>query len=92
MTAADGFGNVVASTQTINKLFGAKILIPGLGMIPNNYMFLYDPASRPCAVAGAGQARHHLDVAGDGAARRQAASTRWACPAENASSRARCRR
>ena len=43
MTAADAFGNVVASTQTINNLFGAKILIPGLGMIPNNYMNLFDP-------------------------------------------------
>ena len=31
MTAADAFGNVVATTQTINNLFGAKILIPGLG-------------------------------------------------------------
>ena len=72
MTAADAFGNVVATTQTINNLFGAKILIPGLGTVPNNYMNLYDPASRPRAVAGAGQARHHLDVADDGAARRQA--------------------
>ena len=43
MTAADAFGNVVASTQTINNLFGAKILIPGLGTVPNNYMNLYDP-------------------------------------------------
>jgi gamma-glutamyltranspeptidase/glutathione hydrolase len=43
MTAADAFGNVVATTQTINNLFGAKILIPGLGAIPNNYMNLYDP-------------------------------------------------
>jgi gamma-glutamyltranspeptidase/glutathione hydrolase len=43
MTAADSFGNVVATTQTINNLFGAKILIPGLGTIPNNYMNLYDP-------------------------------------------------
>ena len=29
MTAADAMGNVVATTQTINNLFGAKILIPG---------------------------------------------------------------
>jgi gamma-glutamyltranspeptidase/glutathione hydrolase len=43
MTAADAFGNVVASTQTINNLFGAKFLIPGLGVIPNNYMNLFDP-------------------------------------------------
>lgn len=43
MTAADAFGNVVATTQTINNLFGAKILIPGLGTIPNNYINLFDP-------------------------------------------------
>ena len=43
MTAADAFGNVVATTQTINNLFGAKIMIPGLGTVPNNYMNLYDP-------------------------------------------------
>ena len=43
MTAADAMGNVVATTQTINNLFGAKILIPGLGIVPNNYMNLYDP-------------------------------------------------
>jgi gamma-glutamyltranspeptidase / glutathione hydrolase len=45
MTVADDFGNVVATTQTINNLFGAKILIPGLGAIPNNYMHLFDPRS-----------------------------------------------
>jgi gamma-glutamyltranspeptidase/glutathione hydrolase len=43
MTSADAYGNVVATTQTINNLFGAKILIPGLGTVPNNYMNLYDP-------------------------------------------------
>jgi len=43
MTAADAFGNVVATTQTINNLFGAKFMIPGLGTVPNNYMNLYDP-------------------------------------------------
>lgn len=43
MTAADASGNVVATTQTINNLFGAKIMIPGLGAIANNYMNLFDP-------------------------------------------------
>jgi gamma-glutamyltranspeptidase / glutathione hydrolase len=43
MTAADALGNVVATTQTINNLFGAKILIPGLGTIANNYLNLFDP-------------------------------------------------
>ena len=43
VTVADAMGNVVATTQTINNLFGAKILIPGLGAIANNYMNLFDP-------------------------------------------------
>ena len=34
---------MVATTQTINNLFGAKSLIPGVGTVPNNYMNLYDP-------------------------------------------------
>jgi gamma-glutamyltranspeptidase / glutathione hydrolase len=43
VTVADSAGNVVATTRTINNLFGAKILIPGLGAIANNYMNLFDP-------------------------------------------------
>lgn len=43
VTAADAMGNVVASTQTINSLFGARYIVPGTGMIPNNYMFVFDP-------------------------------------------------
>jgi gamma-glutamyltranspeptidase/glutathione hydrolase len=43
LTTADALGNVVATTQTINNLFGAKFLIPGLGTVPNNYLNLYDP-------------------------------------------------
>ena len=43
VTVADAFGNVVATTQTINNLFGAKIVIPGLGAVANNYMHLFDP-------------------------------------------------
>jgi gamma-glutamyltranspeptidase/glutathione hydrolase len=43
VTVADAVGNVIATTQTINNLFGAKILIPGLGAIANNYMNLFDP-------------------------------------------------
>ncbi len=43
MTAADADGNVVATTQTINSLFGARFMIPGTGMIPNNYMNTFDP-------------------------------------------------
>ncbi len=43
MTVADRDGNIVSSTQTINSLFGARYLIPGTGIVPNNNMFLFDP-------------------------------------------------
>ncbi|WP_145134560.1 gamma-glutamyltransferase [Roseomonas gilardii] len=43
VTTADAAGNVVAMTQTINGLFGARVRIPGLGLIPNNYMCNFDP-------------------------------------------------
>lgn len=43
LTVADDMGNVVASTQTINSLFGARYIVPGTGMIPNNYMHVFDP-------------------------------------------------
>ena len=43
VTVADADGNVVATTQTINGLFGACMQIPGTGMIANNYMFNFDP-------------------------------------------------
>jgi gamma-glutamyltranspeptidase/glutathione hydrolase len=43
LTIADGRGNIVASTQTISSLFGARFIVPGTGMIPNNYMVEFDP-------------------------------------------------
>jgi gamma-glutamyltranspeptidase/glutathione hydrolase len=43
LTVADANGNVVASTQTINSLFGARVAVPGTGIILNNYMFNFDP-------------------------------------------------
>lgn len=43
VTIADKAGNIVTSTQTINSLFGARIMIAGTGIIPNNYMYLFDP-------------------------------------------------
>ena len=43
VTVADADGDVVATTQTINGLFGACVLVPGTGMIANNYMFNFDP-------------------------------------------------
>jgi gamma-glutamyltranspeptidase/glutathione hydrolase len=43
VSVADGDGNVVTMTQTINSTFGARMVIPGTGIIPNNYMYVYDP-------------------------------------------------
>ena len=43
LTVADRFGNIVASTQTTNSVFGARFVVPGTGMIPNNNMYLFDP-------------------------------------------------
>lgn len=43
VTVADAWGNVVASTQTLNGLFGSCVGIPGTGLIANNYMVNFDP-------------------------------------------------
>ena len=43
LTVADGRGNVVSTTQTINSLFGARFIVPGTGMVPNDYMGNFDP-------------------------------------------------
>jgi gamma-glutamyltranspeptidase/glutathione hydrolase len=43
VTVADDRGNIVASTQTINSLFGSRFMVPGTGIVPNNYMHLFDP-------------------------------------------------
>ena len=43
VTVADDRGNVVASTQTINGLFGACASVPGTGLLMNNYMYNFDP-------------------------------------------------
>ena len=43
VTVADRDGFVVSATQTINSLFGARYMVPGTGMIPNNYLYVLDP-------------------------------------------------
>ncbi len=43
VTVADADGMVVAATQTINALWGARFAVPGTGMIANNYMANFDP-------------------------------------------------
>lgn len=55
LTVADAAGNVVASTQTINSLFGARYIVPGTGMIPNNYMFVFDPRPGRASSVAAGK-------------------------------------
>jgi gamma-glutamyltranspeptidase/glutathione hydrolase len=52
VTTADAEGNVVAMTQTINNLFGAKATVPGTGIVLNNTMALFDPhPGTPASVA-----------------------------------------
>jgi gamma-glutamyltranspeptidase/glutathione hydrolase len=36
VTTADGEGNVVAMTQTVNTSFGCKMIVPGTGVVLNN--------------------------------------------------------
>jgi gamma-glutamyltranspeptidase/glutathione hydrolase len=43
VTVADRDGRIVSATHTINGLFGARFMVPGTGMIPNNYMYNFDP-------------------------------------------------
>ena len=43
LTVADRDGRIVCATQTINSLFGARYMVPGTGMIPNNYLYAFDP-------------------------------------------------
>ncbi|MCB1398182.1 MAG: gamma-glutamyltransferase [Rhodobacteraceae bacterium] len=43
VTAADGDGNIVVSTQTINSSFGACTMAPGTGAVLNNYMYVFNP-------------------------------------------------
>lgn len=43
ITVADKDGCVVSATHTINGIFGARIMVPEVGIIPNNYMLNFDP-------------------------------------------------
>lgn len=43
LTVADADGAIVSATHTINGLWGARFMVPGTGIIPNNYMLNYDP-------------------------------------------------
>ena len=41
--AADEWGNVVATTNTLHLAFGSKVTVPGTGMLLNDCMELMDP-------------------------------------------------
>ncbi len=43
LTVADSEGRIVAATHTLNSLFGARFLLRETGLIPNNYMALFNP-------------------------------------------------
>ena len=43
ITVADHEGRIACCTHTINSLFGARILLRESGLIPNNYMALFNP-------------------------------------------------
>jgi gamma-glutamyltranspeptidase/glutathione hydrolase len=43
ITVADAEGRIACMTQTINSAFGARFLVHGTGMIPNNYLATFDP-------------------------------------------------
>ena len=43
LTVADSDGHIVSATQTINSLFGARYMVPGTGLIPNNYLYVFNP-------------------------------------------------
>ena len=43
ITAADREGNIVSATQTINHIFGSKVVVPGTGVLLDNTMANFDP-------------------------------------------------
>ena len=49
LSTMDNFGNVVSLTQSIERVYGAKVITPSLGFLYNNYMsaFEYDDITHP---------------------------------------------
>ena len=44
LSVVDRDGNMVTLTQTLLSLFGARIVLPGSGILMNNGMNWFDPA------------------------------------------------
>jgi gamma-glutamyltranspeptidase/glutathione hydrolase len=69
ITVADAQGCIVCSTQTINSLFGARVIVPGTGMVANNHMSLFDPhPGHALSIAPGKRVTFHDDGAMTGAA------------------------
>ena len=43
ITTADREGNIVSATQTVNHIFGSKVVVPGTGVLLDNTMANFDP-------------------------------------------------
>ena len=76
VTIADGDGNIVTSTQTINSLFGARLVIPGNRHHSQQLHVPVRSAFRPGAVVDTGQAHHEWHLGADRQEGGQAPS-RW---------------
>ena len=63
VTVADGEGNVVALTQSIQSIFGAKAAHPTLGFVYNNYLCTCPRQPHPCALRPGGQPRSNASPA-----------------------------
>jgi gamma-glutamyltranspeptidase / glutathione hydrolase len=60
LTVTDNQGNVVALTQSIQSLFGAKVANPALGFFYNNYLRTCPRSFHPCQLGSRSQPRSNV--------------------------------